>query len=528
VATEAAPRPADARKDDLRMVARGGSLNFVGALINGFLQFGLTVIVAQALTKSQSGAFFEAVALFLILSNTCELGADTGLTRMIPRYRVHGRIADIRTSLHIGIWPAFIAGAVFAALAFGFAHPLAELFTHDSSRDANAVATYIRVLAVFLPLSAAYTVVVAATRGFGTMLPNALVDRIAKAAAQVVAVVVVVAAGGGSGEIALAWAVPIALGLAAALWWLRQLLEDMEAVAPTGRRRGTPAGDVAREFWAFTAPRGLTGVFQVTILWVGTLMVGTLMSTADASVYTASTRYLVAGSVVNLAIIQVIAPKLSELLSGGERARAREVYQVATSWLMAMAWPMYLTLALFAPVLLRVFGHKFTPGASSLAILAVAMIVATGIGPVDIVLLMGGRSFWNLFNVIVALVLNIVLSILLIPHIGIAGAAVAWAASILANNVLPLAEVRAFLKLHPVGRGFPVVAASALLCFGGIGLLVRLTLGLSIPTFIIYAALATTAYAVALHRFREPVELPLLIETLASRGRRGRTAGRAA
>ncbi|MGN6378991.1 MAG: MATE family efflux transporter [Gaiellales bacterium] len=507
-----------ARANDLRMVARGGSLNFVGAAANGIFQFLLVVVVAQALTKSQSGAFFEAVALFLILSNTCELGADTGLTRMIPLYRVQGRLADIRASLGVGMWPALAAGLLFAVLTYVFAHPLAELFTHKSASDAAAVADYIRVLAVFLPLAGVYTVAIAATRGFGTMLPNALIDRIAKSAAQTAAVAVVVFAGGGASEIAVAWGVPFVLGFAAALLWLRVLLretlvlERREALPPPTR-----LGKLASEFWSFTAPRGLTGVFQVTILWVGTLMVGNLRSTADASVYTASTRYLVAGSVVNLAIIQVIAPKLSELLSANQAGRARNVYQVATSWLMALAWPMYLTLALFAPVLLRVFGHKFTPGASSLVILACAMIVATGIGPVDVVLLMGGRSFWNLFNVAVALVINVVLSLALIPHIGIAGAAIAWAAAILFNNVAPLLEVRAFLKVHPFGRGFPVVAGSALLCFGGIGLLVRLVAGASVPGFIVYGVLATAAYVALLYRVRERVEIPLLMDTVMAR-----------
>jgi O-antigen/teichoic acid export membrane protein len=517
----------DARSDDLRMVARGGSLNFAGALANGLMQFVLVVAVAQALTKSQSGAFFEAIALFLILSNTCELGADTGLTRMIPRYRVQGRVADVRASLRVGIWPALAAGAVFALLSFVLAHPLAEVFTHHNANDAAAVAAYIRVLAVFLPLSAAYTVAIAATRGFGTMLPNALVDRIAKSASQTAAVVVIVLAGGGSSEIAVAWGVPIALGLAVALWWLRVLVRDVEAVGHASPQPPTRARALASEFWSFTAPRGITGVFQVTILWVGTLMVGNLRSTADASVYTASTRYLVAGSVVNLAIIQVIGPKLSELLSGGEQTRARDVYQVATGWLMAIAWPMYLTLALFAPVLLRVFGHKFTPGASSLAILAVAMLVATGIGPVDVVLLMGGRSFWNLFNVVVALILNVALSLILIPRIGIAGAAVAWAASILFNNIAPLAEVRAFLKLHPFGRGFPVVAGSALVCFGGIGLAVRLLLGPSVPGLILYLVLGVAGYVALLVRLRERVELPLLVDTVLPGRRNPAPTGRA-
>ena len=175
------------RSDDLRMVARGGSLNFIGALANGLLQFAMVVVVTRALTRSASGAFFEAVALFLILSNTAELGADTGLTRMIPRYRVTGRVADVRRSLSVGLVPSFVGGVVLAAVSFALAGPLAEIFTNHRHASADAVATYIRVLAVFVPLSSAYTVAIAATRGFGTMLPNALVDRIGKAAVQTLA-----------------------------------------------------------------------------------------------------------------------------------------------------------------------------------------------------------------------------------------------------------------------------------------------------------------------------------------------------
>jgi len=513
------------RTKDLRMVARGGSLNFIGALANGLLQFGLVVVVTRGLTKSASGAFFEAVALFLILSNTAELGADTGLTRMIPRYRVDGRVADVRRSLTVGLVPSFAAGIVLALVSFALASPLASVFTNHRQADAGAVADYIRVLAVFVPLSSAYTVAIAATRGFGTMVPNALVDRIGKAAVQTLAVAIAVIAGGGSVAVAIAWGLPIGIGFAVALLWLGRLVRRVER-KETATRPPTPLRRLANEFWVFTAPRGLTGVFQVTTLWVGTLMVGSLMDTAHASIYTASTRYLVAGSVVNMAIIQVIGPKLSELLGSGARERAMDVYQVATSWLVLMAWPMYLGLAVFAPLLLKVFKPQYVAGASSLEILAVTMLIATGIGPVDMVLLMGGRSFWNLFNVIVALTVNITLSLLLVPQIGLAGAAVAWAGSIIVNNVFPLAEVRAFLKVHPFGRGFPVTAGSALVCYGVFGMLLRLSVGPTIPAFIVWAVLATAAYAAILWRFRDRVELEVLGGSL--RSRRGRRAEPAA
>jgi O-antigen/teichoic acid export membrane protein len=518
----AVEEPAAAERErlaDLKMVARGGSLNFIGAVANGLFQFALVVVVTRSLTRSASGAFFEAIALFLILSNTAELGADTGLTRMIPSYRVNGRIPDVRRSLSVGIVPSFAAGALLAAISFALAGPLASVFTNHRHADAGAVATYIRVLAVFLPLSSAYTVAVAATRGFGTMVPNALVDRIGRSAVQTGAVAIAVLAGGGSFAVAVAWGLPIGIAFAVTLVWLGRLVHRVERrEAPT--KPPTPLRRLSREFWVFTAPRGLTGVFQVTTLWVGTLLVGSLMDTAHASIYTASTRYLVAGSVVNLAIIQAIGPKLSELLTAGARERAMEVYQVATAWLVTMSWPMYIGLAVFAPLLLRVFKPDYVVGASSLEILAVTMLVATGIGPVDMVLLMGGRSFWNLFNVIVALTVNLTLSFLLIPRIGIAGAAIAWAGSILINNVLPLTEVRAFLKVHPFGRGFPVAAGSSLLCYGVLGLALRAALGATMPALVICIVVGTAGYAALLWTFRERVELTLLGGTLRSRRRR--------
>jgi O-antigen/teichoic acid export membrane protein len=328
-----------------------------------------------------------------------------------------------------------------------------------------------------------------------------------------------VLAGGGSFAVAIAWSLPIGIAFAITLLWLGRLVHRVER-----RERATkPATDMRRlyrEFWIFTAPRGLTGVFQVTTLWVGTLLVGSLMDTAHASIYTASTRYLVAGSVVNMAVIQAIGPKLSELLTAGARERAQDVYQVATAWLITMAWPMYIGLAVFAPLLLKVFKPQYVSGTSSLEILAVTMLVATGIGPVDMVLLMGGRSFWNLFNVIVALSVNLALSFLLIPQIGIAGAAIAWAGSILVNNVAPLAEVRAFLKVHPFGRGFPIAAGSSVLCYGVLGMLLRLTIGTTIPALVICIVVGTAGYAWILWRFRDRVELVLLGGTLRSRRRR--------
>lgn len=482
----------------------------MGVICNAGLSFVLVLVITHGLEATAVGVFFESIALFHIAASVAQFGADIGLVRTIPRFQVLGRTADIRRSLVIGLGTVFVAGVALAVFLFAFAPELSRVFT---ARDhGEGLTPLIRLLAPFLPVFAAYMVALAATRGFGTMVPTTVVDKMGKAAAQPLLIFIVIAAGLGGVAVVLAWVGPIAVGLVITAVWLRSLLCRRERDA--SRRPGElpPRGrpELFREFWRFTAPRGLAGVFAVIILWLDTLLIGALRSTHEAGIYAAATRYLMFGSFASLAILQVIGPKLSELLAGENHERASLVYGTATSWGMALAWPIYLTIAVFAPVLLSFLGADFVQAQTVLVILGSTMLVATAAGPVDVVLLMGGKSSWNLINTIVAVALNIGLNLLLVPRLGIKGAAIAWSVSILTNNLAPLAQVWILLRLHPFGRGFFVVATGALLCFGALGLAMRQVLGSSLSTLIISGVVGAAAYSAILWRFREELELLVL------------------
>ena len=436
----------------LSAIASGGALNLGGAVASAILNFAIVTIITRGFGAKGAGTFFVALALFSLLSNTLELGADTGLVRTVAAFVALRRQRDLPGVIAVSVVPVLIAGLVAGVAIYVLAEPFARVF---SSRPPGPVADLVRVFAFFLPFAAAYTVVVAATRGFGTMLPSFLIDRTAKPALQVLVVSLVVWAGWDASSLAIAWAGPIAAGFVVGMLALitlqrraiRQARPPLEA--PRSRWR------LAVEFWRFTAPRGLAGMFQIAMVWIATLLIGALRSTGEAGIYTAATRYLLVGTFATVALSQVFGPKISELTALQDHDAAQAVYQGTTAWYVVLTWPLYLTLAIFAPFLVSIFGREFLPGADPLLILALTMLVATACGPVDVVLLMAGKSSWNLGNTVIALVINVGLSLLLIPRLGITGAAIAWAASILTNNLLPLAQSWRYLHLHPVGRGFP-------------------------------------------------------------------------
>ena len=204
------PEAARARHSThLSTIASGGALNLGGAVASAILNFVIVTIITRGFGARGAGTFFVALALFSLLSNTLELGADTGLVRTVAAFVALRRHRDLPGVLAVSVVPVLIAGVVAGVAIYVLAEPFARVF---SSGPPGPVADLVRVFAFFLPFAAAYTVVVAATRGFGTMLPSFLIDRTAKPALQVLVVSLVVWAGWDASSLAIAWAGPIAVG----------------------------------------------------------------------------------------------------------------------------------------------------------------------------------------------------------------------------------------------------------------------------------------------------------------------------
>src|SRR5207244_448755 len=102
----------------------------------------------------------------------------------------HGREgAAARSSLSTlarGRMPNFVgAAAVFGLLIFAFAPQLSHVFVHGKSAHEAALASYVRILAPFVPVTAAATAVFSASRGFGSMTPIVILENIGKAGLRV-------------------------------------------------------------------------------------------------------------------------------------------------------------------------------------------------------------------------------------------------------------------------------------------------------------------------------------------------------
>jgi O-antigen/teichoic acid export membrane protein len=142
-----------------------------------------------------------------------------------------------------------------------------------------------------------------------------------------------------------------------------------------------------------------------------------------------------------------------------------------------LTWPIYLLAAVFGPSVLAVFGRSYHAGSTVMLILALTMLVATGCGQVDMVLITTGRSTWSLVNGLLAMCVNICVDLILIPRMGITGAAIGWAAAIVVSNLVPLIQVASAARVHPFGRGLAAACGLTVLSFAVVPIGLRMVAG---------------------------------------------------
>ncbi|HEY8473464.1 MAG TPA: polysaccharide biosynthesis C-terminal domain-containing protein [Natronosporangium sp.] len=469
-----------------RALARSGLSNLAGAGFAGLAGLAVTWLVARSLGPAAAGGFFAATAAFVLVTAVARLGTPTGLVYWVANARAQGQPEVAACYARIGIGPVAVA-----ATGLGTGMWLVGAATGNGA---------LQTLAPFLPAAAVTDALLATTRGYRLMRPTVAVDKLLRPALQLLGVAVLALAALWMVVPGSAWPLVWALPYLPALLLAGYALHTVQRRQPVRRRRTSRA--LRSAFWRFTGPRAVASVLQLALQRLDILLVAALAGPVPAAVYTVAGRFVVVGQLVNQAIGHPLQPRLAERLSAGDLAGAGALYRTVTGWLVLTTWPLYLLVIGHAPLYLGLFGGAYRTGATAVVVLAAAMLLATGCGPVDLLLAMAGRTSWNLLNVGLALAMMVGLDALLIPRLGALGAAIGLAAAVATNNLLPLAQIWYALRLHPFGAGTLAAAGLAAGCFGALPLAIRALAGTGLVAVVGSLAAAVATYLAGARRLR--------------------------
>lgn len=508
---QAEPQPEpSSHGEQLAKVARGGLANLVGAAVAAVTGFALVAVVSNLVDTRTAGEFFAVTSAFLILLGTASLGAGTGLARFTLRFVTQGRAGDVHDLVRAARRPVIALGVTLGAVLLATAEQVADLLGLAGAEGVDTV----RLLALLLPFAAVSELALGGTRAFGRMRVTVVVDRVGRSVVQALGVLVAARLGAGALGLSLAWTAPyVATAVIAAF-----ALSAMVRRAGAGATTRTGYREVRREYWAFTWARSIAQVLQMALQRADIVLVAMLLSPLEAAAYTVATRFVPLGQFAANAIQQALQPRIAEMLAGDARQEAQRVFRVSTAWGVLATWPVYTVVAAISGQYLAIFGEGYRTSETQLVVvlMALAMMLGSAFGTLDTMLLMAGRSTTSLVNSAVALVVDIALCIVLIPRIGIVGAAAAWAISVAVRNLLSLWQVRRNLAMSPFGRAWTIAAAVNLACFAA-PLAVATALDAPLAVIAATGGVGALAYLGALRVWRRQLSMSYVVGALGRR-----------
>jgi O-antigen/teichoic acid export membrane protein len=172
----------------------------------------------------------------------------------------------------------------------------------------------------------------------------------------------------------------------------------------------------------------------------------------DLSVYAACVRVSQALVLFLTAVSYMFSPFVADLHERGERERLNALFKSITRWTLAGTIPLLLLFFIAPAAVLKVFGSEYDIGADWLRILLIGQIVNVSVGAAGFVLIMVGRTTWDLIVYASSFVVDITIAVLLVPHLGPKGAAIAQASTLVFMNLFRLALVWHFVRIQPYDR----------------------------------------------------------------------------
>jgi O-antigen/teichoic acid export membrane protein len=433
---------------DQRDILGGAGQNVIGLAAGVLATFATQVIMTRALGAALFGVVTVTTQFAFIASTATRFGMDVANVRLVAILMGRGEAGRVRPLVRASAVIAGVVSLAVAVVVFLLAGWLSTQFVSPELYQQGKVSFWAAALAI--PFAAVTWAYLGGTRGLKIMRHTLYIFWIGQPVGWIVIAVAgwFVAKTAGVSSFAYAFSWVIACGAA---WWAW----ERETRGFEGRTAGggipeerTPA---LIKFGMLRAPATL---FAQLLFWIDTFVLAFYRGSSEVGVYGATVRTGQSLLLFLTSLSLVFSPFVADLHHRGEREKLDALYKNVTRWGLATTMPVLLALAILPGTIMRVYGDEFVAGRSALLILIVGLIVPVIVGTVGFILIMVGRTGWDLLVYAGSFVMAVGIAVLLAPKYGMRGAAVAEAVTLTVSALVRLWLVKRFVDIWPFDRWY--------------------------------------------------------------------------
>ncbi len=372
---------------------------------------GLFTVMAltRLLSKEDFGLYQQTWLVYNTALPLVMVGLPAGITFFVPQAnRIEQKMIIVQTALLLAI-----VGSLMGLGIFVFADVIGEVF---SGKQLPALLRSFAIFPVFaLPLVVMDVFLVATRRS-----PEAAILSVLSALMQFVAVTV---------PAALGYGLTTVIHVLCVTAVIRLILFAPIIMRGYGALGYVWDAGFYRRLLRYTVPLGLATVMSVLVLQTGKLLIAARFPPEEYALYIVAAREMPFVASMTGAVMAVVTPEFVRLYRASCHKEIVALWQAATRKTAVFLIPLTVFLAVFArDVIITLFTAKFE--ASTHIFLIYLLLLPLRITQYGSLLMAAGRSFHILWAHTVAVPVSLILGLLLIPVLGVAGAAVATVAAV--------------------------------------------------------------------------------------------------
>jgi O-antigen/teichoic acid export membrane protein len=406
----------------LKETVFGAGVAFSLRLTGKALAFGFNVLLARLLGARGAGIYYLALTSVTIAAVVGRMGLDNALLRFTASHAARREWDRVAGAYRRGVRLAVGTSLIVTLLVAANARWIAERIFLEPS-----LYRPLQLMAVAITPLTLVTLHAEALRGLKKIALSMLVyfDGVGISAASIVLLALFGTRFGVNGAVAAYAGAALIIFLLSVLLWR----------GVTSHLRGLAGRFDTRLLVATSIPLFIVTSMDIVINMADTVALGIWADSEAVGVYNVARRIALLTSFGLIAINNIVAPKFAELYAQGEIKTLGKLARNAAALTMLLTAPLLFLLILAPAWVLGLFGAEFTTGTTILTILAIGQFINAATGSVGYLLIMTGHEKLMRNNSLGAAVLNILLNVVLVPRLGITGAAIATATSIAAMNL---------------------------------------------------------------------------------------------
>jgi len=188
--------------------------------------------------------------------------------------------------------------------------------------------------------------------------------------------------------------------------------------------------------------------FYLLLTNIDIILLQQFRSPDDVAVYYAAAKTLALISFVHFAVSAAVGHRFSEYHVTKDHDRLRDILTDSIRWTFWASLVTSVVMLAMGKQLLSLFGLRFVDGFHLMLILVAGLMARASVGPIERLLSMLGEQRACAAVYATAFVLNVVLCVVLIPPMGVDGAAVATSTALIVESIMLFVVTKRRLGFH--------------------------------------------------------------------------------